>query len=197
MKKTIEQIINASIAAKKRLIESELDNIEKTVRLIENCISSGGKLLLFGNGGSAADSQHIAAEFVGRFRLERKALPALALTTNTSTLTALANDYGYDSSFKRQLEAFGDKGDVALAISTSGNAKNVIEAVKKAKEKGMKTVALTGKDGGALAKLCDISIIVDSRETARIQESHILVGHIIAELIESGLSRKKCDAPKK
>jgi D-sedoheptulose 7-phosphate isomerase len=193
MKKTIERIINASIETKTRLIKSELGNLEKVVRLIEDCILSGGKLLIFGNGGSAADSQHIAAEFVGRFRLERKALPALALTTNTSTLTALANDYGYDISFTRQLEAFGNKDDVALAISTSGNAKNVIMAVKKAKEKGMKTVALTGKGGGTLAKLCDISIVVDSEETARIQEAHILIGHIIAELIESDIFQKKDD----
>ena len=191
MKKAIEDIINSSIETKKRLIESELNNIEKAVRLIEDCILKGGKLLLFGNGGSAADSQHIAAEFVGRFRMERKALPALALTTNTSTLTALANDYGYDISFKRQLEAFGNKGDVALAISTSGNAKNVIEAAKGAKEKGIKTVALTGKGGGALAKLCDISIIVKSKDTARIQETHILIGHIIAEILESDLFKEE------
>jgi D-sedoheptulose 7-phosphate isomerase len=190
MKKTIERIINSSIETKKRLIKSELSNIEKIVRLIESSLSKGGKLFLFGNGGSAADSQHIAAEFVGRFRLERKALPALALTTNTSTLTALANDYGYNISFKRQIEALGNKGDTAIAISTSGNAKNVIEAVIKAKEKGIKAVGLTGKDGGALAKLCDISIIVNSQETARIQEAHILIGHIIAEIVESNLFKK-------
>jgi len=193
MKKAIEKIINSSIEAKKKLIESDLGRIEKAVGLIEKCISKGGKLLLFGNGGSAADSQHIAAEFVGRFRLERKAIPALALTTNTSTLTALANDYGYDASFRRQLEAFGNKGDVALAISTSGNAKNVIEAVKKAKELAIKTIALTGKEGGALAKLCDISIIVKSKDTARIQEAHILIGHIIAEIVESDLFQKQDD----
>ena len=193
MKTAIEKIINSSIETKKRLIDSELNNIEKGVGLIKASISKGVKLLIFGNGGSAADSQHIAAEFVGRFRIERKALPALALTTNTSTLTALANDYGYDISFKRQLEALGNKNDVALAISTSGNAKNVIEAAKKAKEMGIKTIALTGKDGGALAKLCDISIIVNSKDTARIQEAHILIGHIIAEIVESDLSREKDD----
>jgi D-sedoheptulose 7-phosphate isomerase len=191
MKKAIEKIIASSIEAKKRLIESELGNLEKAVRLVEGALAGGGKLLLFGNGGSAADSQHIAAEFIGRFHIERKALPALALTTNTSSLTALANDYGYDVSFKRQLEALGAKGDVALAISTSGNAGNVIEAVKKAKEKGIKTIALTGKGGGALKELCDISIVVRSEDTPRIQEAHILIGHIIADIVESKLSRKK------
>jgi len=190
MKRTIENIINSSITAKKKLIDSELENIEKAVQVVEDCILKGGKLLLFGNGGSAADSQHIAAEFVGRFKMERKAVPALALTTNTSTITALSNDYGYDISFKRQLEAFGVRGDVAIAISTSGNAKNVLEAVKEAKEKGIKTIALTGHGGGALLKLCDVSIVVASDDTARIQEAHILIGHIIAEITESDIFRK-------
>lgn len=191
MKKAIADIINSSIDAKKKLLVSELPNIAKAVEAVESCISKGGKLLIFGNGGSAADSQHIAAEFVGRFRMERKAIPALALTTNTSTLTALANDYSYDISFKRQLEAFGAKGDVVIAISTSGNAKNVLAAVKEARKKGIKTIALTGKGGGALAGLCDISVIVPSDDTARIQETHILIGHIIAEIAESDIFRKK------
>ncbi|MBU4376442.1 MAG: D-sedoheptulose 7-phosphate isomerase [Candidatus Omnitrophica bacterium] len=190
MKKNIEEIINSSIEVKKRLLEKELSNLEKTVSVIVDCISRGGKILLFGNGGSAADSQHIAAEFVGRFRAERRALPAVALTTNTSILTALSNDYGYDISFKRQIEALGNKNDVAIAISTSGNAKNVIEAVKEAKQKGVKTIALTGKGGGALAKLCDVVIIVASNDTARIQETHILIGHIIAQLVEEAFTDK-------
>ncbi|MFH0839441.1 MAG: D-sedoheptulose 7-phosphate isomerase [Candidatus Omnitrophota bacterium] len=190
MKKNIEEIINSSIEVKKRLLEKELSNLEKTVSVIVDCISGGGKILLFGNGGSAADSQHIAAEFVGRFRAERRALPAVALTTNTSILTALSNDYGYDISFKRQIEALGNKNDVAIAISTSGNAKNVIEAVKEAKQKGVKTIALTGKDGGALAKLCDVVIIAASNDTARIQETHILIGHIIAQLVEEAFTDK-------
>lgn len=190
MKKNIEHMINSSIEVKRRLIEKELSNMEKAVSVVVNCISSGGKVLLFGNGGSAADSQHIAAEFVGRFRAERRALPAIALTTNTSTLTALSNDYGYDISFKRQIEALGNKNDAAIAISTSGNAKNVIEAVKEAKERGIKTIALTGKGGGALAKLCDVAIIAESGDTARIQEAHILVGHIIAGLVEEAFTDK-------
>lgn len=187
MKKDIENIIKASIDTKRKLFESEVSNIEKAVKVIQGCIENGRKLLIFGNGGSAADSQHIAAEFVGRFKLERKGMPALALTTNTSTLTALSNDYGYDITFKRQIESLGNEGDIALAISTSGKAKNVIEAVKAAKEKGISTIALTGKDGGALKDLCDISIVVSSQDTARIQEAHILIGHVIAEIIESNL----------
>ncbi len=189
MKKIIENIIKSSIETKKTLLGKEVASIEKAVELIQDCIGKGGKLLIFGNGGSAADSQHIAAEFVGRFKLERRALPALALSTNTSTLTALSNDYGYEVTFKRQIESLGNKGDVVLAISTSGNAKNVIEAVKTAKEKGLATIALTGNDGGALSPLCESSIIVNSQDTARIQEAHILIGHIIAEIIESSLKK--------
>ena len=188
MKNTIKAIIEASIETKKGLLEREVPNIENAIELIQGSIAKGGKLLIIGNGGSAADSQHIAAEFVGRFKRERKPLPALALTTNTSSLTALANDYGYDTTFKRQVESLGNKGDVLLAISTSGNAKNVIEAVKAAKGKGLVTVALTGRGGGALSPLCDTSIIVSSQDVARIQETHILIGHIIAEIIETNLS---------
>jgi D-sedoheptulose 7-phosphate isomerase len=190
MKGKIENIIQASINTKQELLESEVSNIENAIKLILDSINNGGKLLLFGNGGSAADSQHIAAEFVGRFKLERKAMPALALTTNSSILTALSNDYGYEASFKRQIESLGAKGDIAIAISTSGNAKNVIEAVKTAKEKGISAIALTGRDGGKLSQVCDISIIVRSQDTARIQETHILIGHIIAEIIEADFSRR-------
>jgi D-sedoheptulose 7-phosphate isomerase len=187
MQKTIKDIINSSIDVKQKLIHSEASNIEKACQAVQDCISKGGKLIIFGNGGSAADSQHIAAEFVGRFKLERKAMPAIALTTNTSTLTALSNDYGYDITFKRQIESLGKSGDVAIAVSTSGNAKNVIEAVKAAKEMGIVTIALTGGDGGKLGPLCGISILVSSKDTARIQESHILIGHIIAEIVETNL----------
>lgn len=191
MKEKIKDIIKSSIDTKGRLLKKEVSNIENAVRLIQKCIGKRGKLLIFGNGGSAADSQHIAAEFVGRFKLEREAIPALALTTNTSTITAISNDYGYEVSFKRQVEALGNKGDVALAISTSGNARNVTEAVKAAKTKGLSTIALTGKGGGALKSLCDIAILVDSNDTARIQEAHILIGHIIAEIVETSFFRAK------
>ena len=160
--------------------------IKKAAGMITGSIKSGGKAIVFGNGGSAADSQHMAAELVGRFKKERKALPAIALTTNTSTITALSNDYGYDVSFKRQIEALGKKGDVAVGISTSGTAENVACALKKAKDAGLLTVALTGKGGGKIKKKADLSLVVKSDNTARIQEAHILIIHILCELIEDG-----------
>lgn len=184
MKKEIENAIKDSIAVKDNLLRGGIGDIEKAVKLIISSLKSGGKLLIFGNGGSAADSQHIAAELVGRFKKERRALAAIALTANTSIITAIANDYGYDASFSRQIEALGKPVDVALGISTSGNSKNVIEAVKKAKAIGMKTILLAGSGGGKLNGECDISIVIDSKDTPRIQESHILIGHILCELIE-------------
>ena len=180
----IKEVISANIETGNKVLSAQVGNIEKAAQAIVDAIKSGGKLIVFGNGGSAADSQHIAAELVGRFQKERKALGAIALTTNTSTLTAIANDYGYDVSFSRQLEALARKGDVVLAISTSGNAKNVLEAVRKARALGLVTIGLSGKDGGGLAKLAGINIIVPSKTTARIQESHIMIGHIICELVE-------------
>lgn len=190
MKTLIKKRIEESIRVKESLCKSELENIEKAAKTIVNSLKEGGKLIVFGNGGSAADSQHIAAELVGRFKKERRPLGAIALTTNTSTISALANDYGYDVTFSRQLEALADKRDAVLAISTSGNSKNVIEAVKKAKLLGLATVGLIGGDGGALRKESDISIVVGSKDTARIQESHIMIGHIICELIEEELFGK-------
>ncbi len=141
-------------------------------------------MIIFGNGGSAGDAQHIAAELIGRFKKDRPALPAIALTTNTSIITALANDFGYDIIFARQIEALAGKNDVALGISTSGKAKNVILGLKQAKKMGLLTVALSGGDGGDIVKLADLSLVIPSSVTARIQESHILIGHIICELIE-------------
>ena len=155
--------------------------------LIEECLRSGGKLLFCGNGGSASDAQHLVAEFVGRFVLERRALPAIALTANTSILTAIGNDYSYEVVFSRQVEALGRPGDVVVGISTSGNSPNVIAAMKKATELGMKTIGLAGKDGGALAKCVDISLVVPAKITARIQECHITIGHILCELVENSL----------
>ena len=140
-----------------------------------------------GNGGSASDSQHIAAELIGRFKKDRVALAAIALTTNTSVLTSVANDYGYAEIFAKQIEALGKKNDVVVAISTSGKAKNVISGIKQAKKMGLKTVALTGGDGGEIAKLTDISLVVPSLVTARIQEAHITIGHIVCELVEQAL----------
>jgi len=142
------------------------------------------KQVLAGNGGSAADAQHIAAELVGRYGFDRPSLPSLSLTTDTSNLTAIGNDYGYDKVFSRQLEGMGQRGDLFIGISTSGNSKNIINAFEVAKEKGITTVALVGRDGGAMAKMADMAIVVPSESTPRIQESHILIGHIICDIIE-------------
>jgi len=184
MKDKIAKIINESIDTKEHVRKNEVANIKKAVEVIVRSLKAGGKLIVFGNGGSAADSQHIAAELVGRFKKERKALAAIALTTNTSTLTAIANDYGYDVAFSRQIDALGRKGDVALGISTSGNSKNVIEALKKARAAGITTIGMTGGDGGKMKADCDILINTGVKDTARTQESHIMIGHILCELIE-------------
>lgn len=191
MKKSIENYIKDSMAAKEELLKSQVVNIESAAKAIIESLKDGKKLLVFGNGGSAADSQHIAAELVGRFKMERKALPAIALTVNTSILTAIANDYGYEAVFSRQIEALGIKGDVALGISTSGNSKNVNEALQYARSIGMKTIALSGGDGGSMKSHADISIIVAAKDTPRVQESHILIAHIICALVEDGIFGKK------
>jgi D-sedoheptulose 7-phosphate isomerase len=159
--------------------------------LIAQSLRSGGKLLFFGNGGSAADAQHLAAEFVGRFVIERDALPAIALTTDSSILTAVGNDYGFDQVFSRQVQALGQVGDVAVGISTSGNSPNVLTAIQLARKQGLKTIGLAGKDGGFLAKCVDISITVASTNAARVQECHITIGHILCELVESELSENR------
>ena len=158
--------------------------IVKAAGAILKCLQNGGKLLLFGNGGSAADAQHIAAEFVGRFVAERRALPAIALTTDSSILTAIGNDYGYNRVFSRQIEALGQSSDVAIAISTSGNSPSVLKAVAAAHGKGVATIGLAGKDGGELARSVDIPIIVADSNTARVQECHIAVAHIWCELVD-------------
>ncbi len=152
-----------------------------------NCLRAGGKLLIFGNGGSAADAQHIAAEFVGRFVMERQALPAIALTTDSSILTAIGNDYGFERVFARQVEALGRANDIAIGISTSGNSPNVLAGLEQAKKQKLKTIGLAGKDGGALAKSVDIAIVVNSANTARVQECHITIGHLLCELVEAEL----------
>lgn len=187
MKELIKQRIEESIKVKDGLCRGELENIEKAAKAIIASLRAGGKLLVFGNGGSAADSQHITAELVGRFKKERKAIAAVALTANTSILTAIANDYGYDVIFSRQVEALGRKGDAALGISTSGHSKNVIDALKKAKSMGLATIGMTGEGGGAMKEVSDVTIAVPSKDTPRIQESHALVGHILCELIEDGM----------
>jgi D-sedoheptulose 7-phosphate isomerase len=184
MRKTIEEIVSESIKVKELLLRSEAANIEKAAETIICSLKAGHKVLVFGNGGSAADSQHFAAELVGRFKKERRPMPAIALTTNTSILTAVANDYGYEATFARQVEALGKKGDVAVGISTSGSARNVIEGIKMAKGCGLSTVGITGGDGGKLKEMCDIVITAGSRDTARIQEAHITVIHVLCELVE-------------
>ena len=164
------------------------ENIVDAAALIAKCLRSGGKLLFFGNGGSAADAQHLAAEFVGRFQIERHPLPAIALTTDSSILTAVGNDYGFEQIFARQVQALGRSGDVAIGISTSGNSPNVTGAIKQAAKQDLKTIGLAGRDGGSLAKCVDISITVTSSNTARVQECHITIGHILCELVENDLS---------
>ncbi len=188
MKKTVEQIFAESIEVKQETLKKNLAAIINAAEVIISAITSGHKLFFCGNGGSAADSQHIAAEFVGRFQKERKAWPAIALTTDSSILTALGNDYTFDIVFSRQLQALGQKGDVLIAISTSGNSKNVLEAVKQAKAIGITSVGVTGGGGGQLAILSDIIIIAASSKTARIQESHLVIFHSICELVENTLA---------
>jgi D-sedoheptulose 7-phosphate isomerase len=188
MHREIAEILEESARIKKDIAKTKINEIEKIVNLIITSYKAGGKVILLGNGGSAADAQHIAAELVGRCRLERKALPALALTTNTSTLTALANDYGYDTVFSRQLEAFASDKDVVIGISTSGESPSVIEAMKTARLKGARTIGLTGGSGGRLAEVVDLALSVPSDNTFRIQEAHITIGHIVCELVERDLA---------
>ena len=168
--------------------------IVKGAVLIANCLQSGRKLLLFGNGGSAADAQHLAAEFVGRFAMERGGLPAIALTTDSSILTAVGNDYGFEQVFSRQIEALGRPNDVAIGISTSGNSANVLAGLRQASKQNLKTIGLVGKDGGAVAKCVDLPITVACANTARIQECHITIGHILCELVETELFHNRKDA---
>ena len=164
---------------------SSLDaQIEKAIKLISSSLECDRKLMVCGNGGSAADSQHIAAEFTGRFIKDRKALPSIALTTDTSAITSIANDYSFNEIFSRQIAGLGRKGDCLLAISTSGNSANVINAVQVAKSLGINTIGMLGRDGGALLDLCDVKILVESESTARIQEAHILIAHSICGGVE-------------
>ncbi|HBR14684.1 MAG TPA: D-sedoheptulose 7-phosphate isomerase [Candidatus Omnitrophica bacterium] len=191
MKQAVERIFQESIHVKQESLTANLEKIVLVSQEIIKIFEAKGKILFFGNGGSAADSQHIAAELIGRFQKERRALAAVALTTDTSILTSLGNDYTFDIIFSRQIEGLGQRGDMAFGISTSGNSKNVIEGIKQAKRMGLKTVSLTGRDGGQLAKLSDISLIVPSRSTARIQEAHLCIEHILCELVENHFIEKK------
>ena len=183
----VEKRIRESIQVKQALLDREKQTIVSVGQLLVDAYRKQATVFLFGNGGSAGDAQHIAAELVGRFTMERRALPAVALTTNTSTLTALGNDYSYDIVFSRQLEAFGRPGDIAIGISTSGNSGNVLAGLETAKRLGMVTVGMTGETGGRIRDITEHCICVPSRDTARIQESHITVGHILCEMIEAEL----------
>ncbi|PHS56530.1 MAG: phosphoheptose isomerase [Sulfurimonas sp.] len=186
MKNYIKNQIKESYETKQTIYSDEklLDKIQKVCELCVKLYKGSNKTILAGNGGSAADAQHIAAELVGRYGFDRPSIPSLALTTDTSNLTAIGNDYGYDKVFSRQLEGMGQDGDIFIGISTSGNSKNIINAFEVAKDKNITTIALTGKDGGKMASMADIALIVPSNSTPRIQESHILIGHIICDIIE-------------
>ena len=171
--------------------ESIGHSVEVAAKLCIDCLKNGNKILLFGNGGSAADAQHIAAELVGRYKTERKGLAAIALTTDTSALTTIGNDYGYDCVFDRQVEALANTGDVAIGISTGGSSANVASALKLAKDLDCKTIGFSGRGGGEMNELCDINIVVPAQDTARIQEMHIVIGHTICHLIDLAFSEAK------
>ena len=187
MRKIVIRELEESASIKRILAENLPDVIANAAKIVLNVYKAGGKVFLIGNGGSAADAQHIAAEFIGRFKLERMGLPAIALTTNTSTLTALANDYGYDRVFSRQLEALANDKDVLIAITTGGTSPNILKAAEMAHSKGVTVIGLTGATGGKLKDMADLTIMVPSDDTARIQEAHITIGHIICHLVEEGL----------
>ncbi len=186
MKNYIKEQIKKSYEIKQTIYNDNglIAKIEEVSKLCVDLYRNSRKTILAGNGGSAADAQHIAAELVGRYGFDRPSLASLALTTDTSALTAIGNDYGYDYIFSRQIEGMGQKGDLFIGISTSGNSLNIIKAFHSAKEKGITTVALVGRDGGEMGKIADYSLIVPSNSTPRIQESHILIGHIICDIIE-------------
>lgn len=184
----IKAALLASARLKQTIAETLTGDINDAIGLIRASMSGGGKLLLMGNGGSAADAQHIAAEFIGRFKKDRKALPAIALTTDTSTLTCLGNDYGFENIFSRQVEALVRKGDAVIGISASGNSENVFRALQRANGLGAATIGLLGNDGGRMKEVVHKAIVVPSNDTARIQEAHITIGHIICEIIEQELT---------
>ena len=189
-----KSIISSHIQEHKNVLNSfndeMIEKIEDISNILVKALSSGNTIFWCGNGGSAGDSQHLAAELIGRFKDDRKPLKSIALTTDTSAITCISNDYSYDKIFERQIEGLGVEGDILVGISTSGNSENIINAIKKCKTIGVKSICLLGKDGGKVRSLADHSIIIDSNSTARIQEMHIMVGQIFCDLIEHGLSLK-------
>jgi D-sedoheptulose 7-phosphate isomerase len=189
MKKEISDQINLSSEIIKNL-NGISDEIEKAINLIVSCLNNKHKIILFGNGGSAADAQHIAAEFIGRYKLERKSYPAIALTSNSSTLTAISNDYSYETVFSRQCESLVSSGDIVIGISTSGNSKNVIEGILKSKKNGAITIGLVGNGGGEISKIVDAPLIIKSNNTPHIQEAHRVLYHIICDIVEKKVSKE-------
>ena len=187
MEEKIHSAIDIHIIAA-RALAVQWGLIGQIASVVAGAVRKGGKVLICGNGGSAADTQHIAAELVGRFKKERRAIAALALTTDTSILTALGNDYGFDRIFARQVEAHGRKGDVLIAISTSGSSPNILNAVNMAREMGLTTIGLLGLDGGAIKPICDLALVIEDMDTPRVQEMHILAAHIICGLVEDSLA---------
>lgn len=187
MKENIKNMLEEGFELNNKLIENITDKIEEATNLIIDCLKNNNKILLCGNGGSAEMSSHIAAEFVGRYKKERKALPAIALTTDLAAITAISNDYGFEKIFERQIEGLGKEGDVLIALTTSGNSQNIINAVQKAKSMRIKTIGLLGKDGGKIKNTLDIEMIIPSDNTPRIQEAHLIILHIICELVENRL----------
>ena len=190
MQDHVVKIFKESSRVKEAFINENLSKLINIINVLTAALKSGNKILLFGNGGSAADAQHIAAEFINRFSIERPPLPAIALTTDTSVITSIGNDYDFSEIFSKQIRAIGQPGDVAWGISTSGNSANVMKGLEVAKKMGLVTVAFTGKDGGSIAKIVDFSVNVSSSNTARIQETHITAGHAICELVDMKLFQK-------
>jgi D-sedoheptulose 7-phosphate isomerase len=188
VKLTMQSIIKFEFSEHLKTAQATLEYIAGPLEIAANlcidCLQNGGKILIFGNGGSAADAQHIAAEMVGRYKVERKGLPAIALTTDTSVLTSIGNDYGYSHVFDRQVEALANKGDVVIGISTGGSSNNVISALRLAKKMGCKTIGFSGRDGGEMNALCDVNLVVPAEDTPRIQEMHIVIGHTVCHLID-------------
>ena len=191
MQSIIKHEFSEHIKASQNTLDSIADQIETASKICINSLTNGGKILIMGNGGSAADAQHIAAELVGRYKTERKGLPAIALTTDTSAITSIANDYGFLHVFDRQVEALAHKDDVVIGISTGGTSPNVVNALTAANKLDCKTIGLSGKDGGEFNSLCDVNLVVNSDDTPRIQEIHILIGHTICHLIEQESFKSK------
>jgi D-sedoheptulose 7-phosphate isomerase len=191
MKSVIKHEFSEHIKASQNTLDSIADQIETASKICVDSLKNGGKILIMGNGGSAADAQHIAAELVGRYKTERRGLPAIALTTDSSAITSIANDYGFLHVFNRQVEALAHKDDVVIGISTGGTSPNVVNALTTANKLDCKTIGLSGKDGGEFNSICDVNLLVNSNDTPRIQEMHILIGHTICHLIEQESFKSK------